>query len=91
MSINNYTDILTLGQAACLVLSLPRSRDNRVKAKKIVTESCFDVTYLKHADPLLPVAVGKTIKQMNPTFYCSYPETPPQSYDEETGIAIKKR
>ncbi|KAG2212316.1 hypothetical protein INT47_001676 [Mucor saturninus] len=64
---------------------MPPNEKNRRKAKKIISKSSFDVTFLKNADPMIPVAIGKVTKQLNPFLYCSYPETPPFS-DEETDI-----
>jgi hypothetical protein len=76
---NNNKDLLTLGQASCLALCLPPTKENRKQAKQIFTGSLFEVTYLKDANPLLPVAIGKNVKILNPFLYNSYPETPPLS------------
>lgn len=93
MSDSKNTGLITLGQASCLVLSLPPSEENRRKAKEIISKSSFDVTFLKNTDPMVPVAIGKVTKKLNPFLYCSYPETPPFSdneEDEETGNLITR-
>lgn len=66
------------GQAACLVLSLPPTDKNREKAKEILDNSQFDVTYVRGSDSFLPVAIGKKTKELNPFLYLSYPPTPTQ-------------
>lgn len=40
---------------------------------------------------MIPVAVGKITKKLNPLFYCSYPETPPPSDEESSNDIIKKK
>lgn len=79
MDTKNNQDMLTLGQASCLALCLPPTEENRKRAKKIFRESLFEVTYLKDANPMVPVAIGKNAKTLNPFLYNSYPETPPSS------------
>jgi hypothetical protein len=75
-------DIITKGQASCLVLSLPPTEKNRAKAKQIFKESSFAVTYIKGTDQHSPIAIGKKSKKLNPFKYLSYPSTPPSITEE---------
>jgi hypothetical protein len=71
--------MLTLGQSACLVLDMSPTEDNRKKAKKILEETPFTVTYLFGSNPLEPVAMARSIVEKNPFKYRTYPATPPTS------------
>ncbi|CAO3632564.1 unnamed protein product [Mucor hiemalis] len=85
----NTKKLLTHGQASCIALSMCPTDENRKLAKDIVDASPFDVVYLQDYSPLVPVAIGKDAKSMNPFLYCSYPDTPPPekiSFEEETMI-----
>lgn len=85
----NTKKLLTHGQASCIALSMCPTDENRKLAKDIVDASPFDVVYLQDYSPLVPVAIGKDAKSMNPFLYCSYPDTPPPekiSFEEETSM-----
>ncbi|ORZ11614.1 hypothetical protein BCR42DRAFT_101685 [Absidia repens] len=71
--------MITKGQAGCLVLDLIPSIENRAKAKEILRDGPFDVTYLAGSDPLRPMAMGKAVMLKNPFVYKTYPDTPPVS------------
>jgi hypothetical protein len=72
--------LLTLGQASCLVLGLPPTRDNRKKAGEMIKKTnLLEVTYKQSVDPLYPFVVGKQVKKLNSFLYKNYPPTPPQS------------
>ncbi|KAF7721277.1 hypothetical protein EC973_004970, partial [Apophysomyces ossiformis] len=71
--------MLTLGQAACLVLDKEPTKENRKEAKDILEKSPFGVTYLFGTNPLEPVAMAKSIIEKNPFKYKTYSETPPSS------------
>ncbi|GAA5800961.1 hypothetical protein HPULCUR_006401 [Helicostylum pulchrum] len=73
-------DILTLGQASCLVLGLPPSIENRKKSKEIIEDSkIVEVSYKRRGDPFEPFLIGKKVKYTNPFLYKSYDVTPPPS------------
>lgn len=73
-------ELLTLGQASCLVLGLPPSVENRKKAKKIINDAkVMEVTYKRLSDPFEPILIGKRVKYTNPFKYRSYNNTPPPS------------
>lgn len=70
--------MLTRGQAACIILDLKPTTENRELAKKSLEASLFDVVHTdtKHADPF-PIA--KVFIEKTPAKYKTYPDTPPPS------------
>jgi hypothetical protein len=71
--------MLTLGQAACLVLGMEPTTENRTKAKYLLEQTPFTVTYFTDANPMEPVAMGMAVVKQNPFKYRIYPETPPRN------------
>jgi hypothetical protein len=53
--------MLTLGQAACLVLGMEPTTENRTKAKYLLEQTPFTVTYFSGANPMEPVAMGMSV------------------------------
>ncbi|KAG1501489.1 hypothetical protein G6F47_000764 [Rhizopus delemar] len=72
-------NLLTRGQAICLVLDIVPTVDNRRKGNDIVDNSVFNVTYTEDQGPQHPFAMGKSIIEKNPFTYKTYPRTPPTS------------
>ncbi|KAG0928826.1 hypothetical protein G6F57_013104 [Rhizopus arrhizus] len=72
-------NLLTRGQAICLVLDMLPTVDNRRKGNDIVDNNVFDVTYTEDQGPQHPFAMGKSIIEKNPFTYKTYPRTPPTS------------
>lgn len=72
------TKFITKGQAACLVLGEPVTDDNRVKCKKIVEGTPFEVVYTLERGITRPIAIGKAVAQRDPFSYIEYPNTPPR-------------
>ncbi|MBM6385835.1 MAG: hypothetical protein JSY10_17910 [Paenibacillus sp.] len=82
------SDILTLGQASCLVLGLPPSMENRKLSKEIIEETkIVEVSYKRRGDPFEPFLIGKKVKCVNPFLYKSYDVTPPPSPKFSSGMA----
>ncbi|KAL0082441.1 hypothetical protein J3Q64DRAFT_1720554 [Phycomyces blakesleeanus] len=73
------SNLLTRGQAMCLVLDMVPTVDNRRKANEIVDSNVFNVTYTEDQGPLHPFAMGKSIIEKNPFKYKTYLKTPPTS------------
>ncbi|KAI9031025.1 hypothetical protein CLU79DRAFT_694733 [Phycomyces nitens] len=78
MSISK-NNLLTRGQAICLVLDMVPTVDNRQKGNDIVDNNVFNVTYTEEQGPQHPFAMGKSIIEKNPFTYKTYPRTPPTS------------
>ncbi|KAI8061808.1 uncharacterized protein B0P05DRAFT_599464 [Gilbertella persicaria] len=72
-------NLLTRGQAICLVLDMVPTVDNRRKGNDIVDNNVFSVTYTEEQGPQHPFAMGKSIIEKNPFTYKTYPRTPPTS------------
>ncbi|KAK4518680.1 uncharacterized protein ATC70_008902 [Mucor velutinosus] len=70
--------MLTRGPAACVILDLIPTPENRALAKRSLNSSFFDVvlTGAKHA---VPFPIAKNLVQKNPHKYKTYPDTPPSS------------
>ncbi|KAI8997778.1 hypothetical protein BDB01DRAFT_831312 [Pilobolus umbonatus] len=71
--------MITLGQAACLVLDMQPTTANRKKAISILESTPFGVTYLNNGNHLEPFALARSIIDKNPFKYKKYPRTPPVS------------
>ncbi|KAI7863856.1 hypothetical protein BDF14DRAFT_1884826 [Spinellus fusiger] len=72
-------NLLTRGQAICLVLDMVPTVENRRKGNDIVDNNVFNVTYTEDQGPQHPFAMGKSIIEKNPFTYKTYPRTPPTS------------
>ncbi|SAM02253.1 hypothetical protein [Absidia glauca] len=87
MPTSHNEDLMTRGQASCLVLDLVPTIANRQTANDIVDSGSFAVIYTDEHGPRHPFAMGKSIVQKNPFTYKSYPRTPlasPQLSPDDT-------
>ena len=66
-------NFLTLGQASCLVLGLEPTPENREKAKKVMEDTPFAVTYRHGQNPKEPMAIAKSLVKLDPFKYREYP------------------
>ncbi|KAF7720806.1 hypothetical protein EC973_006011 [Apophysomyces ossiformis] len=82
--------MLTLGQAACLVLGDPPTIENRKEAKEYFAKSRLAVTYIRNHDPYAPIAVGKALVERDPFKYQTYPDTPHLSPTIGSPISIEE-
>lgn len=73
------SNLITRGQAACLILGLEPNKDNRKEAKSILDNTPLDATYCHDTSPLKPFAYGRKLISLNPFIYKQYPDTPPSS------------
>ncbi|KAL9538445.1 hypothetical protein MBANPS3_010928 [Mucor bainieri] len=70
--------MLTRGLAACIILDLVPTPENRILAKRSMDNSCFEVVHT--ADKQLdPFPIGKSFVEKNPHKYKTFPDTPPPS------------
>ncbi|KAI9284659.1 hypothetical protein BC943DRAFT_325327 [Umbelopsis sp. AD052] len=70
-------DMLTLGQASCLVLGFPPNEPGQQKkAIKYLCKCGLIVAYLRGNDPFRPMAIGMEVYNRDPYNYISYPDSP---------------
>ncbi|SAM02312.1 hypothetical protein [Absidia glauca] len=74
-----HSNVLTLGQACCLVLDLVPTNENRLRAKETLANIGLTTIYMRELGPLEPFALAKSKVDRNPFLYHAFPPTPPGS------------
>ncbi|KAI7907248.1 uncharacterized protein BX663DRAFT_573490 [Cokeromyces recurvatus] len=70
---------LTYGQACCLVLGFPPTKENREKAKQYFHTSLLDVCYIDSLGPRRSIAMVRGLISRDPFTYRSFTTTRPSS------------
>jgi hypothetical protein len=79
--------LLTQGQASCLVFGLAPTKTNRNIANDRMKSLPFlEVVYKRTGDPFEPLIIGKKLRKMNPFLYKSYPSTPELSFNNDEAL-----
>lgn len=84
------SELLSQGQASCLVLGLEPTDENRKRAKQTMEEIGMSATYIRGSNPQVPTAIGSNVKRLNPFLYQSYAPTPPTSREASPVIILEE-